>query len=93
MNNELNIENRFADTVDLTKQDIPLDTFGKLRVYRYSPESIMIQVRTSGPTNYNRNGATKNMISGMTINTEEAESLIAFLQEKIEEIKPMRAQG
>ena len=89
---ELHIENKYAETTDLTKQaDISNDSFGKLRVYRYSPDTIMVQIRTRGATDYSHKGAVRNMISGMCITADEAETLIDFLQDKIAEIRGTNA--
>ena len=82
---ELYITKPHAETKDLTPQtDIPNDTFGKIRMYQYSPGSIMLQIRTRGATTYSGKGKVRNIMSNVTINRAEAEQIIEFLQAEIE---------
>jgi len=80
MDNNFYIENVYAETKDLSKENIPDDTFGKLRVYRSAPESIDLQIRTIGSTNYLRGGVKRKIISNIRISYDDANNLINALK-------------
>lgn len=52
-----------------------------LRVYKNTPETIHVQIRYSGPITDNRKGKSRNMISGIDLNHEEAASLVNKLND------------
>lgn len=85
--NETIISKPLAETIDLTKQDIPADTFGKIRIYRYSPSAILFSIRTKGPTNYNHSGAEKLMLTSTILTADEAKQIVSGLTTYIEEIE------
>lgn len=56
-----------------------------LRVYRNSPATIELQVRTFGAVTETGRGTAKNMIAGVSLNIDEARAMRVKLDEFIAE--------
>ena len=82
------INEPYAETLDLTKQtDIPQDSFGKIRIYKYSPDAILFQIRTSGPVTDSGKGIHRNIATSTIISVDQAQEIITGLQSYISSIQ------
>lgn len=46
-----------------------------VRVYRDTPDTLCVQVRTFAPTTYNGHGTKRNMLASASLTVEEAKTL------------------
>ena len=82
---DLFIKSQFARTKEIKDEDISTD--GALRVYRWSPDAVMIQIRTDGSITDSRKGKARKMVSHLTLNKTEVHDLIEYLLSVAAEIK------
>lgn len=75
----LELPKRFAYCREVKNLDANIEPM--LRVYRNSPASIELQVRTFGAVTETGRGAAKNMIAGVSLTIDEAMALKAKIDE------------
>ena len=80
-----------AHVQDLTSRGLPRDADNCVRTYKYSPASVALQIRTTGPVGTDANpggrGAKiKHMYSHALLSKAETLQLIAALQEAADQI-------
>lgn len=77
------IEKPYAKTT-VTPTD---DTVGCLRIYRDSPESVLLQIRTVGHTGQYSKGVKRTAFSHCSLQADELDSVIAALQKLRAELR------
>jgi len=84
MSDQLFIHDRYAEIHEIAIKD---NNEPLLRVYRSSPSSVTVQIRTFAPITKNRGGKSRNMIANTYLGKKEIRALINFLEEKEKELQ------
>jgi hypothetical protein len=75
-NNELHIANPYATVME--HKDLECDNKNMLRVYKYAPNSLAIQIRTNKPIS-SGSKKNRNMIATAFVNVKQANTLVDTL--------------
>ena len=70
---------KWIDSRDLTKENIEKGHENGVRVYRSSPGSVTLQLRTYGPLDWRRKNKPRTIISTAQLGKDDIECVIAAL--------------